>query len=1116
VIISHSTDAIFFAGYLLGLRALLLPKEAAWSPGQAWLLDIYDWDLVLVKKDAALSFGLRLCFGLFPCSMWIKGKPAGVIQRQEKGYISCLFSDGCDTIRLEGIRFICNSTRHQNSSFKIQGATLSIFKSNFVGCFSSDDGGVIQSFDRSTVNVRMSSFSDSHSDRFGGAISAYGGSVHIFDSIFSNIFAARGGGAVWSSAYQSCYGVLQYHDTVLQVADTTFTNCTTNGDGGAILVSSAADASESSSSSAVVIKSSTHTYCRSSGNGGAIYMSGKSVTADISLVKCFSNSAYSGGAIAAGYGVSLSLQGSYIHNNTATDSGGAISASYGVSLILIESEVHYNTALGSGGAIAGNNSEVALINCRLNNNKALGFGGGALFLKETSFSAHITSCSRNHAPFGGGGVLLLQGPKIPSPEVIIQMCNQSNYAQYGPCMASECKSVSLAYNYSENLSSWAGLPIKLAVVKLDAYQQIILTDNSFVQVLSSTTDQDAVEGLKSQFSFVGSSVSQCVRGYTLFEVAIKPMFVELNADQDRARIQTQPYIYVQSPDSQTGAVMQSNTLSIDLEEGGNVCPQGYVLDLDLQSELSLPTAGTCKICKQGTYSLIPLAGPTKSIPGCFPCPVGAECLKDGKIRTKMGNWTQVHGMLNLIHCPGGHTLRSTALTGSADLQECQPCLATQYILRPDIDACQNCPPGLNCGGTDVVTPVVEGSTWIYNGSIYQLLSCPAGYSVLSSGVSGSFDAIVQRCSPCPKGAECVTAPCTACSLCKPGSYKAAVSIDACLPCPANTYNPLSGGQALSSCQQCPEFSSTQGQVSQGSQTACMCHRGYYMDTINTSRTQGNCLTCPAGATCSGGVALFFGKVMTQTIQISISTSEYCCVQSIQRSIISSLTQSLGIASSSLFILSPCADMQCSITNGLSSTQPAEHAVTNGYFVDPNLKSMETKSLSPLVRAARAQSSPNKGIQLVFDADISQSLNFPDSRTLSETFSALTNFSLSVISSESLASLDLAGHVYGPIDSQGQYHLVGCRQGYILVNDSITSQSCTPCIFGTYSLNPTDGCSSDWICRQRSVCNQCPAGAICLGASEFEPIVNGSVWVPILDPATMITVQHLTSCPPGEE
>ena len=101
----------FCPGTLRDLRALLLQKEAAWNhSGQAWLLDVYDWDLVVLDHAsvATLRFGLRLCFGLFPCTMHIKGEPIGVMQRQGTGYISCLSSDGCETLRLESVKFFLN------------------------------------------------------------------------------------------------------------------------------------------------------------------------------------------------------------------------------------------------------------------------------------------------------------------------------------------------------------------------------------------------------------------------------------------------------------------------------------------------------------------------------------------------------------------------------------------------------------------------------------------------------------------------------------------------------------------------------------------------------------------------------------------------------------------------------------------------------------------------------------------------------------------------------------------------------------------------------------------------------------------------------------------------
>jgi hypothetical protein len=168
----------------------------------------------------------------------------------------------------------------------------------------------------------------------------------------------------------------------------------------------------------------------------------------------------------------------------------------------------------------------------------------------------------------------------------------------------------------------------------------------------------------------------------------------------------------------------------------------------------------------------------------------------------------------------------------------------------------------------------------------------------------------------------------------------------------------------------------------------------------------------------------------------------------------------------------------------------------------------------ITQRGRAQSAPNT-LQLQFTAVVSPSQKLPESSTFAQIFSTLSNISVSVISAQSAGSLDSAGQVYGPVDSQGQYHLLGCRAGYILVNDTVSTQSCIACTSGTYSLNPTDGCSVDWVCAQRSVCIQCPAGATCSGLSSFTPTVAGSQWAASRDPATRTTIMRLTSCPPGE-
>ena len=178
--------------------------------------------------------------------------------------------------------------------------------------------------------------------------------------------------------------------------------------------------------------------------------------------------------------------------------------------------------------------------------------------------------------------------------------------------------------------------------------------------------------------------------------------------------------------------------------------------------LTARTSQVACVCDAQYYAVVT---PTSST--CANCPKGATCDDRSCAVRNMssqscpggkriaGNWTldASSGAVVLLSCPPGHTLRSRVTAGSEDLQECQACQASQYILNPDADACQTCPPGLKCDSTHVVTPAIANSTWARNGSVYRLTGCPAGYSVSSAGATGGFDATVQQCSPCPKGEE---------------------------------------------------------------------------------------------------------------------------------------------------------------------------------------------------------------------------------------------------------------------------------------------------------------------------------------------------------------------------
>ena len=108
------------------------------------------------------------------------------------------------------------------------------------------------------------------------------------------------------------------------------------------------------------------------------------------------------------------------------------------------------------------------------------------------------------------------------------------------------------------------------------------------------------------------------------------------------------------------------------------------------------------------------------------------------------------GQYVLTSCPTGYEMRTTAERGSPDLQECFKCPSpSTYILRPDQDECQTCPPGLRCSGDDTLEPVTTNSTWEKNGSVFKLEACPSGYSAVSINTEG-VDAADQECEQCGK------------------------------------------------------------------------------------------------------------------------------------------------------------------------------------------------------------------------------------------------------------------------------------------------------------------------------------------------------------------------------
>eukprot|EP00961_Rhodomonas_salina_P153906 2073246-Rhodomonas_salina.1 len=221
----------------------------------------------------------------------------------------------------------------------------------------------------------------------------------------------------------------------------------------------------------------------------------------------------------------------------------------------------------------------------------------------------------------------------------------------------------------------------------------------------------------------------------------------------------------------------------------------------------------------------------------------------------------------LRKCPSGHQLVNSSEIGgrfNPELQRCRPCGTDQYIIN-QYHTCQKCPPGLVCDGTEVVTPLVNGSIWNLNDATYELAACPYGRAVVNMD-NGEFNAEVQQCAECSVGEECTMTLCTECSPCQPGYYKSFDGTAQCDSCPADTYRERSGARDLDACQVCPPDSTTWGLRGQVNIMACKCKQDHYLDS------DGTCKVCPPNAECPYNTSLQTIVVMPNFWRDSMSTS----------------------------------------------------------------------------------------------------------------------------------------------------------------------------------------------------------------------------------------------------
>jgi hypothetical protein len=153
---------------VLKMMSIVSMKQVLWTEGESWLVDVFDWDEIIVNgsTNAQLSFGLELCTESYPCHAHIIGKNDGLISRLESGFISCIASNGCTGLVLESVQITCTDSGMNSTGavLKVFGSDVSVINSTVSACTSVD--GVIQAFDGTNTQISSTKFVNMYSSIF--------------------------------------------------------------------------------------------------------------------------------------------------------------------------------------------------------------------------------------------------------------------------------------------------------------------------------------------------------------------------------------------------------------------------------------------------------------------------------------------------------------------------------------------------------------------------------------------------------------------------------------------------------------------------------------------------------------------------------------------------------------------------------------------------------------------------------------------------------------------------------------------------------------------------------------------------------------------------------------
>ena len=442
-------------------------------------------------------------------------------------------------------------------------------------------------------------------------------------------------------------------------------------------------------------------------------------------------------------------------------------------------------------------------------------------LKPVSGTFHLIS---NRRSLVNQGIRRLRSQSTAQKSMVL--CGESNSAVYGNCFASTYQTLELS-RVDGASAVYPGIPFSLIVVKKDAYNQTIATDKSSVlqifQSINYTRQADPF------ISLLGITIVKMEEGLATISIAVKPTFSGIQMEQNQANLISEPYIFLEGSDAQSGLIMQSPVLYIPLLSGDAVCPRGSILSIDSGQGNDLSGPGVCVTCSPGSYSLNPLAGRLQA-PSCLNCPAGGNCIQGGSsVQFAVGLWTILDGTFYYLEsCPAGFELVNSSQGTSwgnfdHDNQICQPCKQNEYIVDY-MSQCQACPLGATCDGASGSLVGLAGSHWRREGDKIRVYECDPGFIMVRDDSDDRQQAFLDSCVQC---------------LPSKYSFTGAVIVNLA-PCVWNG--------ASDEPYACP-------QINQSNLVSVEDPSANGSWTVIPDQALELCLKCPVGADCPGGAAL---------------------------------------------------------------------------------------------------------------------------------------------------------------------------------------------------------------------------------------------------------------------